>query len=326
MPRRVEFTPALVALIRSQDGVVTTAQLFRHGVGKDPVKNRVARSDWQRILPGVLLTHGGEPTPRQRMIAASLWGGPQSAIDGASACRYYGAQGVPAQRDRVQLVVPFESPARSRDWVRVRRTIADIDVLSTQQLRYVVEPMAVLVAARDTRDVDRAIDILSRALQIGRVTALELQAVREMIGDKGCGALDVALTRVGIGLRSSAENTFRDIVLSSLVLPEPLWNQWLDLGDGGQPICADGLWLSAGMLHEVNGKKWHGWGWQYESTSARTERVVAAGLISTQSTPLRLVREPAVLLVNLERTHALYDGRGMPPGVRLIDPPSWAAA
>ena len=161
---------------------------------------------------------------------------------------------------------------------------------------------------------------------MGKVTQLELQLARETIGDKGCAALDKALVEIGIGLRSVAEVVFRDLWATSRILPEPLWNQWLDLGDGGQPVCADGLWKGAGMLHEVLGKTYHAWGWQFETTSARTERVTAAGIVPTQSTPLRLLREPDVILANLERTFQLYDGRGMPPGVRLIDPPSWAAA
>jgi hypothetical protein len=326
MPRRVEFTPSLRALIAHQDGVVAMWQLAEHGVGWAPVRARLKRGEWQRLLPQVLATHGGEPTRRQLMIASQLWGGQDAAIDGASACAYFRRDLVRLDRARVHLVVPFESPARSRDWLHVRRTISEIEVVTTERLRYVVEPMAVLVAARDARNVDRAIDILSRALQTGVTTVLELQAVRSMLGDKGCGALDRALTQVGIGLRSPAEKLFRDLVMTSRILPEPLWNQWLDLGDDGLAVCADGLWKDAGMLHEVNGKVAHAWGLQYESTSAREERVTTADVIYTQSTPLRLLREGPTIRRNLEVTYLRNAGRGMPPGVTLIDPPSWAAA
>lgn len=325
MPRRVEFPPPLIVLIRAQDGVIATWQMAQHGIGPWPAQHRVQEKQWQRILPGVLLTHAGEPTRRQRLIAAQLWAGKDSAIDAASAARYYGCGGIALDPANVHVVAPFESPARTRDWVKVRRTIADIDVVQTLRLRYVAEPMAVLIAARDTRNVMRAIDILSRALQMGKVTLVELFAVRTMIGDKGCGALDKALASVGVGLRSPAEKLFRDLAMTSTILPEPRWNQWLDLGDGGQPICADGLWIEAVTLHEVNGKAWHGWGQQYESTSARTERVTTAQIVYTQSTPLRLAREGKVILANLERTYLNNLGRPWPPGVKLIDPPSWAA-
>jgi hypothetical protein len=326
MPRRVEFTPALRGLIAAQDGVIAMWQLADHGVGWAPVRGRLKRGEWQRVLPQIVLTHGGEPTRRQRMIAAQLWAGPESAIDAASACRYFRLTVAGFEPERVQVVVPFESPARSRDWVSVRRTLSEIEVVSTQRLRYVVEPIALLVAARGARNEDAAIDILSRGLQTGMTTTLELQAAREMLGDKWCKRLDRALVAVNVGLRAASEKRFRDLVLTSQVLPEPLWNQWLDLGDGGCPVCADGLWKGAAMLHEVNGKAYHAWGLQYESTSARTERVTAAGVLPTQSTPLRLLREGPVVLANLEQTYLLNAGRGWPAGVRLIDPPSWAAA
>jgi len=318
--------PALLALIRAQDGVVTTAQLFTHGVGKAPIHHRVSHGQWQRILPGVLLTHSGDPTRRQRMIAASLWTGEESAIDGMSACAHFGLKLVGFKPERVHVVAPCgATSARSRDWVRLRRTVGHIDVVRTERLRYVVEPIALLVAAREARDEDAAISILSRGLQTGFTTTAELQAAREMLGDKWCKRLDGALVTTKIGLRAVSEKNFRNLVMTSDVLPEPIWNQWLDLGDGGYPVCADGLWLGAGMLHEVTGRDYHAWAEMFESTSARTERVTASGIVPTQSTPLRLLREPAVVLANLERTHQLYDGRGMPPGVKLIDPPSWAA-
>ena len=327
MPRRVEFTPALIGLIRAQDGVVTTGQLFQHGVGKDPVRNRVERRQWRRLLPGVLLTHGGEPTRRQRLMAASLWAGDASAVDGASACAHYGLKIARFMPEQVHVVTPFgATSARSREWVRVRRSLGEIDVTTTARLRYVVEPVALLVAARDVRNEKAAIAMLSRGLQTGLTTTIELQAAREMLGTKWCKPLDAALVALDIGLRSPSEKLFRDLAMTSKILPEPVWNQWLDLGDGGWPVCADGLWKEAAMLHEINGRAYHAWAEQFESTSARMERVAAAGLMPTQSTPLRLYREGHVILANLERTYGLYVGRGMPANVRLIDPPDWAAA
>jgi hypothetical protein len=326
MPRRVDFTPALLALIARQDGVIAMWQLAEHGVGWAPVRSRLTRGEWQRVLPQILVTHGGEATRRQRMIAAQLWAGPDAGIDAASACNYFGLRVKSFDPGRVDLVTPFGNPARTGGWLRVRRTISEIEVVRTPLLRYVVPPMAVLAAARSAHTEAEAIATMARALQTGLVSVTSLQAAREMMGDKWCRRVDRALVAVGVGLRSPSEKLFRDLVLSSRILPEPKWNQWLDLGDGGCPICADGLWLEAGMLHEVNGRTYHGWAEGFETTSARTERVVAADLISTQSTTQRLRREGAVVLQNLERTYQRHAGRGMPPGVTLIEPPSWAAA
>jgi hypothetical protein len=125
---------------------------------------------------------------------------------------------------------------------------------------------------------------------------------------------------VGVGLRSPAEKDAHDLIGTSLVLPEPLWNQWLDLGDGGCPICVDALWEDAGMVNEVLGKKHHAWAEQFESTEARRARIVAAGIVAQGCTAIQLRRSKALVLDKLERTYLLNAGRGMPPGVRLIDP------
>jgi hypothetical protein len=125
-------------------------------------------------------------------------------------------------------------------------------------------------------------------------------------------------------LRSPAEKTNRDLILTSRVLPEPRWNQWLDLGDGGPWICADALWEDAGMVEEVLGRKWHAWAEQFENTEARRARLVAADLVVQGATPRQLSSSGATVLARLERTYLLNAGRGMPPGVRLIEPPSRA--
>jgi hypothetical protein len=326
MPRVNEFTPALNALIARQYGVISWCQLARHGVTRSAVQHRLRRGWWQRIRPGVFLTHSGEPTRIQRVVAAQLWAGDEAAIDAASACHHFGLIVQQFDPRRVDVVAPFGSSARTDRSVRVRRTLGEIEAVTIGAVRYVPEPIAVLVTARNARTYAEAVATLSDALRRGIVTVQELRAGREMLGDKWCKRLDRALVEVGVGIRSAGESLFRGLILTSRVLPEPLWNQWLDLGDGGWPICADGLWKEAAMLHEVNGRAYHAWGEQYEKTSARTERVVTAELVHTQSTPLRLSREGSVILVNLERTYLKNLDRPWPAGVQLIAPPSWAIA
>ena len=75
------------------------------------------------------------------------------------------------------------------------------------------------------------------------------------------------------------------------------------------------------MLEEVLGKRWHAWGEQFDNTEERRGRAVAAGLVAQGVTPVQLRRSPAAVLRRLEATYLANAGRGMPPGVRLIDPP-----
>jgi len=217
-------------------------------------------------------------------------------------------------------VVPWDAPARSRGFVVVRRATAEIRIGARARVPYVDAPTAVIVAARGARSAASAIDVLSRGLQTGLVTVAQLSEARGAIGGKWCRGLDDALLAAGVGLRSPAEKTNRDLILTSRVLPEPRWNQWLDLQDGGALLCVDALWDDAGMVEEVLSKRWHAWGQQFETTEARRARIVAAGLVVQGVTPLQLRRESVAALQRLERTYRSNTGRGMPAGVELLAP------
>jgi len=205
----------------------------------------------------------------------------------------------------------------------VRRATAAIEIGARGLVPYVDEATAVIVAARGADSPRAAIAILSRALQTGLVTVDSLLAARERLGDKWCRGVDQALVAVGVGLRSPLERDNRELILTSRVLPEPKWNQWLDLGDGLGPVCADALWLDAGFVEEVLGRKYHLWGEQFETTEERRGRLVAADLV-VQGATARQIQARGPLLTRLEQTYSRNAGRGMPPGVRLIDPPAIA--
>jgi hypothetical protein len=315
------MTPALTALLSEQDGVASVTQLRTDGVGRNSVCHRVQIRRWQWLLPGVVLAGSGEPTRRQKVIAAWLWAGADSAIDGASACFWYGLRHNTFDPTRVHVVVPYGSAARTQAFVVVRRTISDIVIGTRTSVPYVDPATAVIVAARGTANTRSAIALLSTALQTGLSTLGDLQAARERLGDKWCRDVDGALVAVGVGLRSPAERDAHDLIVSSRALPTPLWNQWLDLGDGQGPVCVDALWVEAAMVHETNGRRYHAWGNAFEDMQARHDRMTAAGLIVLHNSPARIRRKGPLVVAELERTHARYAGQGLPPGVRLLDAP-----
>jgi len=323
MARRLVITPALAALLDRQDGVIAVEQLAAHGFDAGAIYRRIKSGQWCRLLPGVVVSANGEPTRRQRLVAAWLFGGEGAAIDGIDACAWHGLVPPRPFDAPVHVVAPWGAAgARTRDFVVVRRSLADIPVGGCGIVPYVDVPTALVVGARNLESSRDATGLLARGLQQGRVSVHELLVARERIGDKWCARLDAALRTVGVGLRSPAEKDHRDLVLTSRVLPEPLWNQWLDLGDGGYPICADALWEDAGMVNEVLGRRYHAWAQQFESTEARRARQVAAGLIVQGCTATQTRHDGKGVLHRLERTYVRNAGRGMPPGVRLIDPPA----
>jgi hypothetical protein len=145
---------------------------------------------------------------------------------------------------------------------------------------------------------------------------------RERIGDKWCRGVDRALIAVGVGVRSPAEKDAADLYARSRVLPAPMWNVWLDLGDGGGRVCVDSLWPDAGMVNEINGKRYHAWADQFEHTEERRARLITAGLVALGCTPAQIRRSGVRVLERLERSYTSNAGRGMPPQVRIVRPPA----
>src|SRR5437764_971370 len=134
--------------------------MTRHGI-----ENCFEYDGWQRLLPGVYLTHVGNPSRRQKLIAALLYAGNDSAIDADDACAFHGITAVRPDVHIVRVVVPQESPARSRGFVRVRRTSAPIRTVSTQRLRYLEPAAAVIASTRLYRSDRTALALVSDAVQ-----------------------------------------------------------------------------------------------------------------------------------------------------------------
>jgi hypothetical protein len=83
------------------------------------------------------------------LVAALLYAGADSAIDGADACRFHGVKAVTIDDDRVHVVAPWGSTARSRGFVVVRRTLAPIHMVATDLLRY-VDPATAVICGNTT--------------------------------------------------------------------------------------------------------------------------------------------------------------------------------
>ena len=318
MPRRLEISPELPALLVRQDGVLSCRQAYAHGLTPDAVQHRVDLGMWRRILPGVVLTHDQPPVRRQLVYAARLWTGEDGVIDAASAAIWHGVQVPGADLGRVQVVVPYGHPARTTSFVTVRRSRIVPAVPSPHWVRYVDLATALVMAARDMRDPRRVTDMLSRPLQQGLVTIDDLLAAHLHAPSRGSRIVGTVLEQLCAGIRSPAEADARELMGGSVVLPEARWNAWLRLPDGGPLVCADALFEDAGMIVEINGRTYHAWGLAFEETEARQLRVEAAGLTVAPLTPRRMTIARAESLRHLEAIYRRLAGRGMPPGVQIV--------
>jgi len=76
---------------------------------------RVNSGRWQRLSRGVIVTHSGPITSRQRLWVALLWAGPGAALAGLTAAALDGLEGFPGREDsanQIHLLVPAQRSVR----------------------------------------------------------------------------------------------------------------------------------------------------------------------------------------------------------------------
>ena len=76
-------------LAKSQDDVITSLQLHTLGATTDWITRQVRGKRWQRLLPGVYLTHTGQNRWRSRARAALLYAGRGAALSHSSAAFHH---------------------------------------------------------------------------------------------------------------------------------------------------------------------------------------------------------------------------------------------
>jgi hypothetical protein len=173
MPVVRRLHPHFDHLISAQDFVVHRGQALAAGMTRHTIEHRL-ETGWQILLPCVYLTHPGEPSRRQKLIAALLYSGPDSAVDGVDACHYYGIRAARPDDEYVHVVVPATSRIRSTRWLVVRRSSVRYHVETTAQLRYVHPAVAVISMTRALSAPRAVLAVLSDAVQRNIVSVDDL--------------------------------------------------------------------------------------------------------------------------------------------------------
>ncbi len=317
VPRPCVTDPRLPGLIAAQDWVLHQDQAVAMGLTRKAVYHRVADGRWRLLLPGVYLCHPGEPTRRQRLVAALLYAGLGAAVDADDACRYHGVVAARPDDALVRVVVPLGSPIRSTGFVVVRRTSAPIEYVETARLRY-LEPAAAVIAAARLRRTDRAVlALLSDAVERRIVTPRQLVRAHVRGSRRNARRTDLALADVLGGVRSVPEADFRLLAEASLVLPPLLYNPLLRL-PSGRVVSPDALAPDAGLVHEVNGRSAHARADLFDDMQERHDVMTEAGLTVLHNAPRRLRTAGREVLAQVERCYVRLRGRGLPEGVELL--------
>jgi hypothetical protein len=317
MPTRCATDPLFPALLTFQDFVIHRDQALARGLTRDSIRYRLRTREWQLLVPDVYLTHPGEPSRRQMLIAALLFAGDSAAIDGADACRFHGIKAVVVDDELVHVVVPWGSHARSRGFVVVRRTLAPITAVSTDLIRYVDPATAVIAATRRMTNRRSVLAALSDALQREVTTYDELVKAHVQGPPRNSRYADDALHDLGAGTRSVPEADFRHLALASTVLPDVEYNIWLRLVCG-RIVCIDALIVSSALAHETNGRAAHEREDLFEDMQERHDAITTSGITVLHNAPNRIRLRGREVITQVERCHQMYDGRGLPPGVEIL--------
>lgn len=312
MPRRGKWEqhPELLTH-QSRDGVIAARDL--ESLGLDPrtiYRNCLPGGPWQRLLPGMILLHNGDPTRRQRALAALLYGGPQAMITGAEACRWYDLR-VPAEFPAadVHLLVPHERRVLSSEYVIAERTRRLPRAWARQGLSLAPLVRATTDAVRRIRAEEPVGHLLVEAIQHGRCSPADLANELD-VGTKRGTAIPRRLLNEWTDLRSVAEIRAKKLA-ARLPSGPSHWNVSLRAADGfiGRP---DAWWDDVALAWEIDSFEFHFTRDGYARTLRRNNRYAAAGIKVVQTLPASIRDTPEEVLRELNAAYTAAAARPRP--------------
>lgn len=237
-----------------QDDVVSWAQASGH-VGRGAAANRLRGRRWQRPERGVIVTHSGPPTHRQRLWAAVLGAGRGAVLAGATAATLEGLRG--HDRSAIDVLIPAGRRARVMAGVRIHRTT----VLPAHHVRWAGSPprtviaRSVVDAAAWARTDDDARAIVAAAFQQRRILPGDLDGVLDVMPRSHRRALVLETATLAAG----GAHALTELNLVTLCrrhgLPPP--DQQVHRTDtSGRDRYLDAYWGAYRLHVEVDGS-WH---------------------------------------------------------------------
>lgn len=278
------------------DGVASRAALLGLGVSSSTVAHRCrAGGQWRRLIPGVILVAGGQPSRDQLVHGALLHAGPGAVITGIEALRRHGVRRLPDD-DQVLVLIPHDRHVRSRSFVVIERTIrpprADGRIPLASPARAIID------AARRMTVLDQVRAMVADAVQrdICRIEDLEEElAAATMVGSALARRV---LREISAGVRSAAES-WAMTLLRRGKLPTPEWNVGIRDEDGRLLAVVDCWWDDHAVAWEIDSHEFHLGPADHERTTRRRAALAAAGVIVVPTVPSRLRTEPLVVLAEL---------------------------
>ena len=247
----------LARLLRTQDGVVSRAQVLALGGTPAEIRRRRRRRMWATLHPGVYVDHTGPPTIRQRQWAAVLACGPGAALHRQSALEAHGLTRDRAQRSAaIQVAIDASRRVEPPPGVQVERVlgVGDWIVGSRRPPRVAVE-LAVLKVASDREEAGAIADLADVCRQ-GLTTPDRLVAALARLPRlPGRREMLLVLDNVASGAHSVLEQRYLDLVERTHGLPAGDRQRREVTADG--VVLRDVRYAVARTLVELDGRFGH---------------------------------------------------------------------
>ena len=297
----------------ARDGVIAVAALRGLGVPGTTIAERCRDGGrWRRLLPGVVLLGSGPPTPRQRVAAALVYGGPRSAVTGLEACRRHGIRRGPDPGGTVHLLVPEERQLKPSGFVVVERTTRMPKPVFKDGVPLVPVCRACLDAARRLHSAAEITELIADAVQRGLCTPAQLAAELREGSQRGSATPRRVLADVADGVRSTAERDAKRLLKQS-GLPEPWWNAEVRDQRGRLLGISDAWFDEVALTWEINSYAYHLLPQDYAREVKRTAEMAAAGVTVVPVLPTALRDDPVGSMANLVAAYKAAARRPRPP-------------
>lgn len=268
---------ALAATLRDHEQVLTHAQLVAAGVSLSTVCKRISRTGpWQRIHPGVVLTHTGTPTRRERLLGALAYAGEGSVLTGSSALSAYGVRALPFDTG-VHVLVPHQRRCQSRPGLIAERTRSLPEPRIRSGLPLAPPARAVVDACRGMARLDDVRALVADVVQTRLCTVDEIVEALATAARQRSALPREVLAEVAAGVRSAAEAQVRS-AFERHGVRQPRWNWSLHTLDGEHVATPDGYWEAIGGALEIDSMTWHLSPAAYKRTQRRVRALGAFGV------------------------------------------------
>lgn len=291
--------------------VVRAAALIAAGVPGRTISRRCGPGGpWQRLLPGIVLLHSGEPTSEQQLQAALLHGRENAILTGPWALSRHGLERLPRPGD-VHILVPADRRVASTGFAHVERTRHLPRPYFRDGIPVAPVPRAVIDAARRLTDEDEIQAMMAESVQRRFCTTDMLAQELDQAGRTGTALPRRALIPLLAGARSVAEADAWRLWRRS-GLPPGHWNVPI-FDSNGNYLATPDFWCDEiAFAWEIDSYRHHANLADHRDTVARNARYVAAGIVVLQTLPSRLLTEPDQVLSELQAAFRTAQARPRP--------------